>query len=83
MAETQCINPQIRALQSSPQSPSVVEAISLINLSHLRYCDTSTGTQRPLVPKALCELYLIHFTAHHISIVILPSSQSSFPDSSC
>ena len=52
MAETQSTDPQIRALQSSPQSPLVVEAVPLANSSHPLYCDTSTGTQHPLVPKA-------------------------------
>ena len=52
MAETQSTDPQIRALQSSPQSPLVVEAVPLANSSHPLYCDTSTGTQRPLVTKA-------------------------------
>ena len=52
MAESQSTDPQIRALQSSPQSPLVVEAFSLANSSHPVYCDISTGTQRPLVPKA-------------------------------
>ena len=51
MAETQSTDPQIRALQSSPESPLVVEAVPLTNSSHPLYCDTSTGTQRPLVPK--------------------------------
>ena len=123
MAETQSTDPQIRALQSSPKSPLVVvEAVPLANSSHPLYCDTSTGTQRPLVTKA----FLIYFTAYHIQryeqlrsssllttyclasivmfaiahalvcnanvwrymphtifTVILPCSQSSFPDSSC
>ena len=52
MAETLSTDPQIRALQSSPQSPLVVEAVPLANPSHPLHCDTSTGTQRPLVPKA-------------------------------
>ena len=46
MAETQSTDPQIQVLQSSP------EAIPLANLSHPLYCDTSTGTQCPLIPKA-------------------------------
>ena len=52
MAKTQAINPQIRALQSSPSTTLVVEAIPLANSSTPLYCDTSTGTQRPLVPLA-------------------------------
>ena len=52
MAETQSTDPQIRALQLSPQSPLVVEVVPLANSSHPLYCDTSTCTQRPLVPKA-------------------------------
>ena len=50
MSETQTTGPQIRALQSSPSSTLVVEAIPLPNSSTPLYCDTSTGTQRPLVP---------------------------------
>ncbi len=50
MAETQATDPQIRSLQSSPTSTLVVEAIPLANTTHPLYCDTSTGTQRPLVP---------------------------------
>ena len=50
MAKTQATDPQIRALQSSPSSTLVVEATLLPNSSVPLYCDTSTGTQRPLVP---------------------------------
>ena len=50
MAETQATDPQIRSLQSSPTSTLVVEALPLPNSTHPLYCDTSTGTQRPLVP---------------------------------
>ena len=52
MAKTQATDPQIRAIQSSPSSTLVVEAIPLANVSTPLYCDTSTGTQRPLVPLA-------------------------------
>ena len=50
MAKTQAGDPQIRTLQSSPSSTLVVEAISLANSTDPLLCDTSTGTQRPLVP---------------------------------
>ena len=50
MAKSQAADPQIRALQSSPSSSLVVEPISLPNTDVPLYCDTSTGTQRPLVP---------------------------------
>ena len=50
MAKTQATDSQIQSLQSSPSSTLVVEAVSLANSSHPLYCDTSTGTQRPLVP---------------------------------
>ena len=50
MAHTQAVDPQIRSIQSSPKSALVVEAVPLANSPHPLYCDTSTGTQRPLVP---------------------------------
>ena len=50
MATTQATDPQIQALQSSPASTLVVEAIPLANSSNPLYCDTSTGKKRPLVP---------------------------------
>ena len=50
MAQTQAADPQIRSLQSSPSSALVVEAIPLPDSTTPLYCDTSTGTQRPLVP---------------------------------
>ena len=50
MAHTQDVDPQIRSIQSSPTSALVVEAVPLANSPHPLYCDTSTGTQRPLVP---------------------------------
>ena len=51
MASTQSTDPLIRTLQSSPTSNLVVEAIPLPNSSQPLYCDTSTGTQRPIVPQ--------------------------------
>ena len=51
MAKSQATDPQIRALQSSPLSALVVEPIPLPNSADPLYCDTSTGTQRPLVPR--------------------------------
>ena len=50
MAKTQANDPQVRSLQSSPNSTLAVEAIPLANSPDPLYCDTSTGTQRPLVP---------------------------------
>ena len=52
MAKTQATDPQIQAFQSYPSSTLVVKAIPLANSSTPLYCDTSTGTQRPLVPLA-------------------------------
>ena len=49
MAKAQTTDRQIRVLQSSPSSLLVVEAIPLPNSSDLLYCDTTTGTQCPLV----------------------------------
>ena len=53
MATTQSTDPAIRSLQSSQTSTLVVEAVPLANSAHPLYCDTSTGTQRPLVPGRL------------------------------
>ena len=50
IAKTQATDPQLRALQSSPVSTLVIEAIPLPNSTYPLFCDTSTGTQRPLVP---------------------------------
>ena len=74
MAETQSTDPQIRALQSSPQSPLVVEAMALPNSTHPLYCDTSTGTQRPLVQKRGDEFFLIVSTVYHTQIYKRPGS---------
>ena len=52
IAATQATDPLVRALQSSPKSALVVEAIPLANSPHPLYCDTSTGTQRPIVPQS-------------------------------
>ena len=52
MTKTHATDPQIWALQSSPSSTLVVEAIPLANSCTPLYCDTSTGTQHPLVPLA-------------------------------
>ena len=49
MAKAQAVDPQIRALQSSPGTSLVVEAVPLENSSDTILCDTSTGSQRPLV----------------------------------
>ena len=51
MAKSQATDKQIRALQSSPASTLVVEPVSLPDSGDPLYCDTSTGTQRPLVPR--------------------------------
>ena len=46
IAKSQATDPQIRALQSSPHSTLVVEAVSLANSPDPLYCDTSTGKHR-------------------------------------
>ena len=50
MAKAQAVDPQIRALQSSPSSSLVGEAIPLANSTDPLLCDISTGGQRPLIP---------------------------------
>ena len=50
IAEAQLCDKQLKALQSSPFSTLVIEAIPLPNSSYSLYCDTSTGSQRPIVP---------------------------------
>ena len=55
MAVTQATDPQIRCLQSSPNSTLVVEALPLPNSTHPLYCYTSTSTQRPLDPVSTCQ----------------------------
>ena len=52
MAQAQREDPQIRALQSSPTTSLVVEAIPLSDSSGTILCDTSTGSLRPLVPQS-------------------------------
>ena len=52
IAEAQTTDPQICSLHSSPTSTLVVEAVPLTNSTLPLYCDTSTGTQRPIVPLA-------------------------------
>ena len=52
MAATQSTDPDICSLQSSQTSTLVVEAVPLANSAHPLYCDTYTGTQRPLVPQS-------------------------------
>ena len=52
MAQAQATDSQIRALQSSPSSSLFVEAVPFAHSPHPLYCDTSTGSQRPLVPQA-------------------------------
>ena len=53
MAHTQSTDPLMRSLQSSTTSTLVVEAVPLEHSPHPLYCDTSTGTQRPIVPLPL------------------------------
>ena len=50
IAEAQSTDKQLRALQSSPTTTLVIEAIPLANSSHPLYCDMSTGNQRLIVP---------------------------------
>ena len=51
IASSQVTDPLIRSLQSSPNSSLVVEAVPLTDSPHPAYCDTSTGTKRPIVPQ--------------------------------
>ena len=44
MAKAQATDPQIRALQSSPSSPLVVQDIPLANSNYTLLCDISTGS---------------------------------------
>ena len=50
IAKTQATDSQILSLQSLPTSTLVVEGVSLPNSMDPLFCDTSTGTQNPLVP---------------------------------
>ena len=50
IAHTQSTDPLMRSLQSSTTFALVVEAVPLKHSPHLLYCDTSTGTQQPIVP---------------------------------
>ena len=45
MTKAQAVDPQIRALQSSPGASLGVEAVPLENSSDTILCDTSTGSQ--------------------------------------
>ena len=67
MARTQVTNSHISALQSSPSSILVVEAVPLANSSNPFHCDTSTGTQRPLILLARrCMMFnSLHGLSHH------------------
>ena len=48
--QAQSTDKQLRALQSSPTTTLVIEAIPFANSSHPLYCDMSTGNQRLIVP---------------------------------
>ena len=51
MAKAQKLDPQIRALQSSPNTSLKIEAVPIAcSPTDTILCDTSTGTQRPLIP---------------------------------
>ena len=51
MAKAQKLDPQIRALQSSPNTSLKIEAVPIAcSPTDTVLCDTSTGTQRPLIP---------------------------------
>ena len=52
MADAQTMDPQIRALQSSSASGLKVEPVPLLMSKNTILCDTSTGSHRPLVPRA-------------------------------
>ena len=51
MAKAQTLDTQIRALQSSPSTVLKVEAVPLNTSDGTMLCDTSTGVNRPLVPR--------------------------------
>ena len=50
MAKAQAVDPQVRALQSADTSPLVVVSVPFPHSTDPLLCDTSTGSQRPLVP---------------------------------
>ena len=51
MAKAQKLDPQIRALQSSPNTSLKIESVPIAcSPTDTILCDTSTGTQRPLIP---------------------------------
>ena len=50
IAKTQATDHQLQALKFSPNSTLVVEALPIANSHHPLFCDTSTCTQRPIVP---------------------------------
>ena len=52
MADAQTKDPQIRALQSSSASGLKVEPVTLLMSKDTILCDMSTGSHRPLVPRA-------------------------------
>ena len=51
IAKTQANDPQLKALQSSSSSTLVVEPVTIPDCEFPLLCDTSTGTQRPIVPR--------------------------------
>ena len=81
IAETQDTDPQIRSLQSSPTSTLVVEALPLPNSTRPLYCDTSTGTQQPLVP--LPWRHTVFDSLHGLSHPGICATQNSSPLSLC
>ena len=50
MDQAHTVDPQIRALQSSPVTSLKVKAIQHTPSGESILCDTSTGSNRPLVP---------------------------------
>ena len=69
MAISQATNSQIQDLRSSPTSTLVTETVPLANSPHHLYCDTSTGTQRPIVPLSWCRTVFdsLHGLSHLVS----------------
>ena len=71
MAMSQATDPQVRALQSYPTSTLVMEAVPITNSPHPLYCDTSTVTERLVVPLPGTTLYLTPYM-ESLTLVFVP-----------